>query len=98
MPSFKHFINIYYKIYDEKPYFVGHLGFGGHLELPNDVNLASSRFQIRIRIPTYFCKNIFYRRYFTVVLGSCRTIANQKLCPVKMLLNKAKSGEQDKKR
>ena len=60
-------------MYDEKPYFVGHLEFGGHLELPNDANLASYRFQIRIPIPTYFCKNIFYRRYCTVVLSSCRT-------------------------
>ena len=50
-----------------------HRGFGSHLELPNDASLASSRFQIRIPIPTYFCKNIFYRRYCTVILGSCRT-------------------------
>ena len=50
-----------------------HLGFGGHLELPNDANLASSRFKIRIPIPTYFCKNIFYRRYCTVILDSGRT-------------------------
>ena len=49
------------------------LDFGGHLELPKDANLASSGFQIRIPIPTYFCKNIFYRRYCTVILGSCRT-------------------------
>ena len=41
-------------MYDEKPYFLGHLGFGGHLELSNDANLASSRFQIKIPIPTYF--------------------------------------------
>ena len=49
------------------------LDFGGHLELPKDANLASSGFQIRIPIPTYFCKNIFYRRYCTVILGTCRT-------------------------
>ena len=70
MPSFKHFINIYYKIYDEKPNSVG------HLELPNDANLASSRFQIRIPIPTYFCKNIFCRRYCRIILGSCQTNNN----------------------
>ena len=42
-----------------KSLILGHLGFGGHLEFLNDANLASSRFQIRIPIPTYFGRNIF---------------------------------------
>ena len=75
MPSFKHFMNICKKIHDEKPYFVGQLGFGGHLELPNDANLASSRFQIRIPIINYFCKNIFCRRYCMVHAGLYRELS-----------------------
>ena len=43
------------------------------LNYQTDANLAPSRFQIRIPIPTYFCKNIFYRRYCTVIFGSCQT-------------------------
>ena len=55
------------------------LDFGGHLELPKDANLASSGFQIKIPIPTYFCKNIFYRHYCTVILGLCRTTSTHEL-------------------
>ena len=71
--SNQHFIRYLYAILSKTLLLSAILDFGGHLELPKDANLASSGFQIRIPIPTYFCKKDFYRRYCTVILGSCRT-------------------------
>ena len=58
-----------YEILSKPLLFSAILDFGGHLELPKNANLASSDFK-----STYFCKNIFYRRYCMVILGSCRTM------------------------